>query len=33
MSTARLDGVKKQVLPDYFNEITRKKVANLEPFE
>lgn len=33
MSTARINGVKKDSLPDYFNPITKKKHESLASFE
>lgn len=32
MSTGKINGHKKDSLPDYLNEITRKKLAELPPF-
>jgi hypothetical protein len=33
MSTARINGTKRESLPDYLNEITRKRLATLKLFE
>jgi hypothetical protein len=33
MSTCRNNGLKKEILPDYFNDTTRKKLSSLKPFE